>query len=822
MLNVFHILELPSHGNGFTSSTSSLLKESSPEDGLASPIRKLARLDTDVDIASASASRAKVTRNPGSSVGGGRNNVVKMQIAGDFINKPKTTPVKDDRRIIKRFLKMILTRGVDFNRLPDTCGGIYNRCRAVVCKQGRGGDLYNDIKLELEQCMIRLDRELMESNAHVQGAEWTQLLVEVCDWYHDQESILRWALSFVDQVYVPTVKGLNNLHDLVYTMFNAKIFEDQAVEQLIRLSVTKWARDERGERKPHPLRDNITKLFNYFNLHGQYQRYENMYLAVTRAYYKAESTRKAEELKDHPDQFLKDVHALIDIEVERTKEIFLPMSWSGIKEATERSLMEGRAEWLASTATSQYLNTKDTDALFKMHELYVRIECKKQMCIAFGEYFREEVKRIVQDTETTMVESLLTAKALADDLINTVFLVASEAQPPPESPSASNSIVKKPDQDFVHALNDAFTLGFRARRMKPAEALAKHLDKILRKGQGTMTDAEFWDSLTKVLELYRYTDDKDVFRRFYHRQLAKRLLMQRSASDAFEKKMLKTLRDHYDSEFDDAQNMFTDMDLAREMMADYHSKLRDDSLGQKLFVMVLQTSAWPFPTPDQVVILPPEMQAELLAYDRKYYQKRHPKRKLTWDHSLGTMDVRARFKAAPKELSVSMFQGLVLLLFNESTELGYAEIKEATGILDDELQRTLQSLACGKKRVLKKVPMSAEVKDEDVFLFNNDFVDARSKIHINSIQAKVSVKESQKTQEAVEGDRKHVIDAAVVRIMKAKKEMAFELLVAETIDAVKKHFAPQVPMIKKRIDSLVEEEYLERSDTDRNVFRYLA
>ncbi|KAF9258222.1 hypothetical protein L218DRAFT_1065804, partial [Marasmius fiardii PR-910] len=326
--------------------------------------------------------------------------------------------------------------------------------------------------------------------------------------------------------------------------------------------------------------------------------------------------------------------------------------------------------------------------------------------------------------------------------------------------------------------------------------------------------------------LYRYTDDKDVFRRFYHRQLAKRLLMQRSASDAFEK-MLKTLRDrtsfsYYDSEFDDAQNMFTDMDLAQEMMADYHSKLRDDSPGQELFVMVLQTSAWPFPTPGQVVILPPEMQAELLAYDRKYYQKRHPKRKLTWDHSLGTMDVRARFKAAPKELSVSMFQGLVLLLFNESTELGYAEIREATGILDDELRRTLQSLACGKKRVLKKVPMSAEVKDEDVFLFNNDFVDARSKIHINSIQAKVSVKESQKTQEAIEGDRKHVIDAAVVHIMKAKKEMAFELLVTETIDAVKKHFAPQVSMIKKRIDSLVEEEYLERSDTDRNVFRYLA
>ncbi|KAF9258223.1 hypothetical protein L218DRAFT_840673, partial [Marasmius fiardii PR-910] len=252
----------------------------------ASPIRKLARLDTDVDIASASASRAKVTRNPGSSV----KDVTCSK--GCPVNKPKTTPVKDDRSVIKRFLKMILTRGADFNRLPDTCGGIYNRCRAVVCKQGRGGDLYNDIKLELEQCMIRLARELMESNAHVQGAEWTQLLVEVCDWYHDQEVCSFFAIfTIVFVIFIPSRSD-----DVMYTMFNAKIFEDQAIEQLIRLSVTKWAHDERGERKPHPLRDNITKLFNYFNLHGQYQRFENMYLAATRAYYKAESTRKAEEL----------------------------------------------------------------------------------------------------------------------------------------------------------------------------------------------------------------------------------------------------------------------------------------------------------------------------------------------------------------------------------------------------------------------------------------------------------------------------------------------------------------------------------------------
>jgi hypothetical protein len=55
------------------------------------------------------------------------------------------------------------------------------------------------------------------------------------------------------------------------------------------------------------------------------------------------------------------------------------------------------------------------------------------------------------------------------------------------------------------------------------------------------------------------------------------------------------------------------------------------------------------------------------------------------------------------------------------------------------LRCTLQSLACGKKKVLKKRPVGKEVNDEDVFVFNNAFDDPRAKVHINSIQVKETV-----------------------------------------------------------------------------------
>ncbi len=58
----------------------------------------------------------------------------------------------------------------------------------------------------------------------------------------------------------------------------------------------------------------------------------------------------------------------------------------------------------------------------------------------------------------------------------------------------------------------------------------------------------------------------------------------------------------------------------------------------------------------------------------------------------------------------------------------------------EDLRRTLQSLACGKKKILKKVPPSRDVNNSDIFKLNTDFEDPHPKIHINSIQAKVSVR----------------------------------------------------------------------------------
>ena len=58
-------------------------------------------------------------------------------------------------------------------------------------------------------------------------------------------------------------------------------------------------------------------------------------------------------------------------------------------------------------------------------------------------------------------------------------------------------------------------------------------------------------------------------------------------------------------------------------------------------------------------------------------------------------------------------------------------------------------------------------------------------------------------------ERSMIIDAVVVRIMKARKVEIHQKLVESVIKQTTM-FAAQPPMIKKRIESLIERDYIER------------
>lgn len=89
---------------------------------------------------------------------------------------------------------------------------------------------------------------------------------------------------------------------------------------------------------------------------------------------------------------------------------------------------------------------------------------------------------------------------------------------------------------------------------------------------------------------------------------------------------------------------------------------------------------------------------------------------------------------------MSLFQALVLLLFeDDQVKLSLEDVSNRTAIEDSELRRTLQSLACGKVRVLSKSPKSKEIESGDQFSNIHDFRNKLFRIKINQIQLKETV-----------------------------------------------------------------------------------
>ncbi|CAI5508271.1 unnamed protein product [Closterium sp. Naga37s-1] len=675
--------------------------------------------------------------------------------------------------------------------------------RAVegLCLHKMAAGLYSRLQAECDRHIAAKLQLLL-----AQGSPDPVLFLEhvAATWrdFCEQMLMIRSIALYLDRTFAMQASGagVQSLWDMGLRLFRSHLEGVPEVERRTVAGLLQLIERERsGDTVDRSLLKNLVGMFSALGVYSS--SFERQFLEETAEFYSSEGSRfmQQTDVRD----YLKLVETRLQEENDRCVHYLPSSTRKALIATTEAQLLEKHTGAIVDKGFGMLMEASESGDLHRMYALFARVNALDALRVALSSHVKAAGQAVVMDADKDgdMVAGLLALKARVDGLWEASF---------------------HHNEAFGIAIKEAFETLVNMRQNRPAELIAKFIDGKLRAGNKGLSDEELESTLDRVLVLFRFIQGKDVFEAFYKKDLAKRLLLGKSASIDAEKSMISKLKTECGSQFTNKlEGMFKDIELSKEINESFRqsSQAREKlPAGIEMNVHVLTMGYWPTYSPVEV-----QLPRELGVYQdifRDFYLGKHSGRRLMWQHSLGHCVVRADFPKGKKELSLSLFQTVVLMLFNDADRLSFAEIRDATGITDAELKRTLQSLACGKTRVLQKIPKGRDVSDTDSFEFNTDFTASLFRLKVNAIQLKETPEENTNTTERVFQDRQYQIDAAIVRIMKTRKVLSHTLLITELFQQLK--FPIKPADLKKRIESLIDREYLERDKSNAQIYNYLA
>ncbi|XP_074598196.1 cullin 3 isoform X2 [Brevipalpus obovatus] len=704
-----------------------------------------------------------------------------------------------------------------------------------------GEKLYNGLRQVVQDHLKNKVRRDVEESIN---NNFLQTLNEAWNDHQTSMVMIRDILMYMDRVYVQP-NEVDNVYNLGLNLFRDHVVRYGSIRDNLKNTLLDMVvRERRGEVivRSH-VRNACQMLINLgIESRNVYEEdFERPFLAQSAEFYQLESQKFLQE--NSASVYIRKVEQRINEEAERAKHYLDESTEDQIVKVVEDELISKHMKTIVEMENSgvvHMLKNQKIEDLACMYNLLRRVTGGLQAILScVSSYLIEQGKQLVMEDEggktdaITFVQSLLELKDRFD-----TFLIRSF--------NSDKEFSKMIAKDFEYFLN---------LNTKSPEYLSLFIDDKLKKGVKGMSEQDIEQVLDKTMVLFRYLQEKDVFERYYKQHLAKRLLLNKSVSDDSEKNMISKLKTECGCQFTSKlEGMFRDITVSTTMMEEFKSHVQSSRVnlyGVDLNVRILTTGFWPTQSTPSKCNIPFAPRNAFEAF-RRFYLAKHSGRQLTLQPQLGWADLNSVFYGPKREemsengatstvslpptstklpvprrhiIQVSTHQMCILMLFNNRDRLTCEEIATETDIPMKDLTRALQSLAMGKpaQRILIKSPKTKEIEPNNLFSVNDSFTSKLHRVKIQAVTAKgESEPERKETRSKVDEDRKHEIEAAIVRIMKARKRMNHANLVTEVTEQLRQRFMPSPVVIKKRIEGLIDREYLSRTPEDRKVYTYVA
>ena len=442
-------------------------------------------------------------------------------------------------------------------KLPYSMEELY-RGVEIVCKQGRALEIYKKL---CEKCTrdisTRVKEPLLQVSATDSAVGVLNAVVHAWSTWSKQMETIRSIFFYLDRSYL-LHSSHPSIDEMGTTEFRTHIFSaSQLQSKLLQgaCDLVHADRQDNQEARNELLFRDAIKMFHSLTVYEIF--FEPKLMAESEDYFVAwaENSVTANNLAGYVEECGK----LIERELSRC-------DLYGLDQTTKKALEKYLEDILVDQRQARLIIVDDvggllgsdrSNAVSQLYDLLQRRSLGEKLRPAFEAFIIKQGSSIVfdEEREQEMVIRLLDFKKKLDSVWEHSF---------------------RKHEGLGHTLREAFeTFINQSKRSnmtwgtdnpKPGEMIAKYVDMVLKggtkairasgvsqegskaaenedaEGSSEDEDVEIGRQLDQVLDLFRFVHGKAVFEAFYKRDLARRLLLGRSASSDAEKSMLTRLK----------------------------------------------------------------------------------------------------------------------------------------------------------------------------------------------------------------------------------------------------------------------------------------